>query len=82
MRIIRKITEASAAAGPCEEARCGCGSLLARVVDGDVELKCRRCKRVWRIALAGAPAHPEAGGRRTTRSPAAAHQRADDETGR
>lgn len=22
-----------------------CGSLLARVVDGGVELKCRRCKR-------------------------------------
>jgi phage FluMu protein Com len=25
--------------------RCGCGSLLARVVADGVELKCRRCKR-------------------------------------
>jgi hypothetical protein len=25
--------------------RCDCGSLLARYVDGQVELKCRRCKR-------------------------------------
>jgi phage FluMu protein Com len=25
--------------------RCGCGSLLARVVPEGVELKCRRCKR-------------------------------------
>ena len=25
--------------------RCACGSLLARFVDGGVELKCRRCKR-------------------------------------
>jgi phage FluMu protein Com len=25
--------------------RCGCGSLLARVVPNGVELKCRRCKR-------------------------------------
>ncbi len=39
-------------AGPCEDVRCGCGSLLARVLDGAVELKCRRCKRVWRLALA------------------------------
>jgi phage FluMu protein Com len=25
--------------------RCSCGSLLARLVPGGVELKCRRCKR-------------------------------------
>jgi phage FluMu protein Com len=25
--------------------RCCCGSLLARLVPGGVELKCRRCKR-------------------------------------
>jgi hypothetical protein len=25
--------------------RCGCGSLLARVLADGVELKCRRCKR-------------------------------------
>ncbi len=38
-------------AGEAEELRCGCGSLLARVGAGHVELKCRRCKRVWRIPL-------------------------------
>jgi hypothetical protein len=25
--------------------RCLCGSMLARLVPGEVELKCRRCKR-------------------------------------
>ena len=38
----------------CEGAsdlRCGCGSLLARLVPGAVELKCRRCKRLWRVPL-------------------------------
>jgi hypothetical protein len=31
-----------------QELRCACGSLLARYVDGKVELKCRRCKRtIW-----------------------------------
>lgn len=25
--------------------RCGCGSLLARMVEAGVEIKCRRCKR-------------------------------------
>jgi hypothetical protein len=33
------------------ELRCGCGSLLARLVGGAVELKCRRCKRTWNIPL-------------------------------
>lgn len=33
------------------ELRCGCGSLLAKVVAGAVELKCRRCKRTWRVPL-------------------------------
>jgi hypothetical protein len=33
------------------ELRCGCGSLLARLVEGSVELKCRRCKRTWNIPL-------------------------------
>ncbi len=42
---------------PCRgagELRCGCGSLLARVVGAEVELKCRRCKRLWRVPIAGA----------------------------
>ncbi len=33
------------------ELRCGCGSLLARVVGDAVELKCRRCKRTWNLPL-------------------------------
>jgi len=40
--------------GCCEgesDVRCGCGSLLARLVPGAVELKCRRCKRLWRVPL-------------------------------
>jgi phage FluMu protein Com len=55
MRMLRNIEEAARVApGPCgAEVRCGCGSLLARIVDGAVELKCRRCKHVWRIALEG-----------------------------
>jgi hypothetical protein len=36
------------------ELRCGCGNLLARVVGSEVELKCRRCKRLWRVPIAGA----------------------------
>jgi phage FluMu protein Com len=56
MRISRNLEEASpAAAHACEDVRCGCGSLLARVVDGAVELKCRRCKHVWRLPVDGAP---------------------------
>ena len=34
-----------------DDCRCLCGSLLARVVDGAVELKCRRCKRTLRVEL-------------------------------
>jgi len=41
-----------AAADACE-CRCSCGSLLARLVDGGVELKCRRCKRTVVVPLAG-----------------------------
>jgi len=39
------------------ECRCSCGSLLARLVEGGVELKCRRCKRTVVVPLVGtAPA--------------------------
>jgi hypothetical protein len=38
----------SACAG---EVRCECGSLLARRIGDEIELKCRRCKRTWRIPL-------------------------------
>jgi hypothetical protein len=45
----------AAEAGDC---RCLCGSLLARWVEGGVELKCRRCKRTVHVPLAppGRPA--------------------------
>ena len=41
------------------DCRCGCGSLLARLRGDGVELKCRRCKRVITVALAGLPARVE-----------------------
>ena len=40
-----------------DEARCVCGSLLARVTPSGVEVKCRRCKRV--ILIPFAPDEPE-----------------------
>jgi hypothetical protein len=43
---------------PTSECRCLCGSLLARVVAGGVELKCRRCKRTVVVPL------PDAGPQR------------------
>ncbi len=52
MRMLRNITTTADAPCPDGEARCGCGSLLARLAGPAVELKCRRCKRVWRLALA------------------------------
>jgi hypothetical protein len=33
------------------ETRCLCGSLLARLVGDQVELKCRRCKRTTLVPL-------------------------------
>jgi phage FluMu protein Com len=36
-------------AGGGKERRCICGSLLARLSESGVELKCRRCKRVVTI---------------------------------
>ena len=40
----------------CSDARCECGSLLARVTPRGVELKCRRCKRIVVIPLGKAAA--------------------------
>jgi hypothetical protein len=37
--------------GVFRELRCVCGSLAARVVDGKVELKCRRCQRIGLLDL-------------------------------
>lgn len=30
----------------CDEARCDCGHLVAKLRTGGVELKCKRCKRL------------------------------------
>ena len=38
--------------------RCICGSLLARLVEGGVELKCRRCKRSVVLPLEDGCRHP------------------------
>ena len=35
--------------------RCVCGRLVARWVEGGVELRCHRCKRTVRIPVAGLP---------------------------
>jgi len=32
--------------GPRSETRCECGQLIAKVVGGRLELKCKRCKRI------------------------------------
>jgi len=51
---------ASRRADPGADCRCLCGSLLARVVDGGVELKCRRCKRTLLVPLEADAAPPAA----------------------
>jgi phage FluMu protein Com len=33
------------------DARCDCGNLLARLTERGVEVKCRRCKRIFVIPL-------------------------------
>jgi hypothetical protein len=48
----------AAAANAADDLRCLCGSLVARLVDGGVEIKCRRCQRLVLLPLeedAGAP---------------------------
>ena len=34
---------------PQKETRCECGQLIAKVVGGGLELKCKRCKRIVMI---------------------------------
>lgn len=54
----RSVFEPPPACAPAHDCRCACGSLLARLVPGGVELKCRRCKRTQVIPLeSGARAH-------------------------
>lgn len=35
-----------------EQCRCECGNLLAKMVSGGIEVKCRRCKRIVLIRFA------------------------------
>lgn len=48
-------TEASARGDDDEVVRCACGSLLARYVAGQIELKCRRCKRTVMLSIETSP---------------------------
>jgi hypothetical protein len=56
MPVMPKREELSPASGIAGDCRCLCGSLLARVVEDGVELKCRRCKRTLLVPLEPAPA--------------------------
>jgi phage FluMu protein Com len=51
------------------DCRCDCGALLARVVAGGVELKCRHCKRIQRVPLEPSE-EPETSRQRSLRDPA------------
>ncbi len=48
MRKVPTVRDAPSAGRDC---RCACGSLMARLVDGGVELKCRRCKQTTLVPL-------------------------------
>lgn len=39
------------------DVRCRCGSLMARLTQAGVELKCRRCKRMVVVPLDGMTGH-------------------------
>lgn len=36
---------------PGRDVRCHCGCLVARIVDGQLEIKCRRCQRIGLIRI-------------------------------
>jgi len=57
------LLEAAEAPSDC---RCLCGSLLARLVPGGVELRCRRCKRTLLVPIE-AGTHPDGTGDGTPR---------------
>lgn len=52
----RPTSEPPTALPAADDCRCLCGSLLARLVAGGVELKCRRCKRTLFVPVAEAMA--------------------------
>ncbi|CAI4030890.1 hypothetical protein DNFV4_01322 [Nitrospira tepida] len=41
-----------------EDIRCNCGQLVARWVNGSIEVKCKRCRRLVRIAVPRGRASP------------------------
>jgi hypothetical protein len=44
-RAVNERGSAPGAKAPAGDIRCGCGALVARLLRGGVELKCRRCRR-------------------------------------
>lgn len=48
---VKPSLEADAPPPDDSDVRCHCGALLARLVEGGVEIKCRRCKRVVVVPL-------------------------------
>jgi hypothetical protein len=61
---------AGVAPGACQDFRCCCGSLLARVTPHGVQLKCRRCKRTVLVPIGGQ--------RKSGRAPPEAYGMVDD----
>ncbi len=53
---MRKAATARNAPAAGRDCRCACGSLIARLVDGGVELKCRRCKQTTLVPLVASEA--------------------------
>jgi phage FluMu protein Com len=49
------LPRAGACAKDGSDCRCTCGSLLARLVPGGVEVKCRRCKQTQLLPLVNPP---------------------------
>ncbi len=47
-----------------DQVRCICGALIARLVPGGVELKCRRCKRTQVVPFSPGPSTWEKGAAR------------------
>ena len=46
------MTDHTAADVAEKEARCECGQLIAKLLTGGIELKCKRCKRIVTIPFA------------------------------
>lgn len=42
-----------------EELRCDCGNLMARLLNDEIEMKCRRCKRKVKMSIRGSDREDE-----------------------